>query len=72
MTKFQKLLNDEGQDALKWEDGFLSLAKLLNKISPVTEDVIPATLEATSSGSIPIFWKALQRTLWKKLPMKSR
>ena len=33
MTKFQKLLNDEGQEALKREDVFPSLSKLLNKIS---------------------------------------
>ena len=40
MTKFQKLLNDEGQEAQK-RDVFPSLAKLLNKISSVNEDVIP-------------------------------
>ena len=40
MTKFQKLLNDEGQEALK-RDVFPSLAKLLNKISSVKKDAIP-------------------------------
>ena len=40
MTKFQKLFNDEGQEALKREDVFPSLAKLLKMISPV-KGVIP-------------------------------
>ena len=62
MTKFQKLFNDEGQEALKREDVFPSLAKLLKMISPVKGEfqkdklgVKQLILEETSSGSIPIF-----------------
>ena len=54
MTKFLELLNDEGQEALKRNDVYPSLAKLFNKISPVNEDVIPerqTRIQATNFGS---------------------